>query len=60
MIALQLVFTVFTLGLDQLVQSRLGGLGLLGLLLLGVGIRARNSTCASFGAVVLLLLMTQT
>ncbi|WP_234024456.1 hypothetical protein [Streptomyces sp. HGB0020] len=59
MIALQLLCTVFLMGLDQLFQSRFGALGILCLFLLGVGVRARNTACLSVGAVVFVLLMTQ-
>jgi hypothetical protein len=47
------------MALDQLLQTRYGALGVISLLLLGAGIRARNSTCASIGAIMLVLLMTQ-
>lgn len=56
---LQLVGTVLVLGFEQLVQWRLGAMGLVALGLLAVGAKARNSTCASLGAVILLLLMAE-
>ncbi|MGC0204643.1 hypothetical protein [Streptomyces levis] len=56
--ALQLVGVVFVLGFEQLVQWKLGAMGLVALFLLAVGLKARNSTCTSLGAVILLLLMT--
>jgi hypothetical protein len=56
--ALQLVGVVLVLGLEQLVQWKLGAMGLVALFLLAVGLKARNSTCASLGAVILLILMT--
>lgn len=59
MIAIQLVAAVLSTALDQLLQTRYGALGVISLLLLGAGIRARNSTCASIGAIMLVLLMTQ-
>lgn len=59
MVVIQLLSTVLLLGMDQLVQSRFGALGVLCLLLLGVGIRARNTTCLSAGAVIFFLLMAQ-
>jgi hypothetical protein len=59
MISLRLLGTVLEMGVDQLIQSRFGGLGLLCLFLLGVGIRARSTACASIGAIVLVLLMLQ-
>ncbi|WP_106434179.1 hypothetical protein [Streptomyces viridochromogenes] len=57
--ALQFVGVVLALGCEQLVQWKLGAMGLVALFLLGVGVKARNSTCASLGAVILLLLMTK-
>jgi hypothetical protein len=57
--SLQLVGVVLVLGFEQLVQWKLGPMGLVALFLLGVGVKARNSTCASLGAVILLLLMTK-
>jgi hypothetical protein len=59
MIAFQVLLAVLAMGLDQLIQSRYGGLGVLGLFLLGVGIKARSTTCSSLGAVMLVLLLTQ-
>ncbi|MGK5692480.1 hypothetical protein ACSNOJ_06120 [Streptomyces sp. URMC 128] len=56
--ALQLFGVVLVLGLEQLVQWKLGAMGLVALFLLAVGLKARNSTCTSLGAVILLLLMT--
>ncbi|MEU8750084.1 hypothetical protein AB0C88_06335 [Streptomyces chartreusis] len=44
---------------DQVVKSPYGALVMLALFFLGVGIQARNRTCAYVGAVVLVLLMTQ-
>ncbi|MER8006125.1 MULTISPECIES: hypothetical protein [unclassified Streptomyces] len=59
MIAIQLVAAVLSAALDQLLQTRYGLLGVISLLLVGAGIRARNSTYASIGAIMLVLLMTQ-
>ena len=59
MIFSELLRAVVSLGMDQLMQSRYGALGLLCLLLLGVGIRARNTTCLTAGAVIFVLLMIQ-
>jgi hypothetical protein len=58
-IAFQLLAAVFAVGVDQLLQSRYGALGILCMFLLGVGLRARNTACLSAGAVVFVLLMTQ-
>lgn len=59
MIVVQLLSAVFTVGLGQLLQSRYGALGVLCMFLLGVGLRARNATCLSAGAVIFVLLMAQ-
>lgn len=59
MVVLDLLCTVFTIGLGQLFQSRYGALGVLCLFLLGFGCRARNTWCLSVGAVIFVLLMTQ-
>jgi len=59
MIFLELLGTVMTLGVEQLMQSRYGALGFLCLFLLGVGLKARNTACLSVGAVIFVLLMTQ-
>ncbi|MEV0529781.1 hypothetical protein AB0I66_40825 [Streptomyces sp. NPDC050439] len=43
---------------EQFVQWRYGPVGIIGLLLLTVGIKAKSPTCSSIGAVVLALTMT--
>jgi hypothetical protein len=50
--------TVFTTGVEQFLQWRYGPMGFVGLVLLTVGIKARNATCSSLGVVVLTLLIT--
>ncbi|WP_234336889.1 hypothetical protein [Streptomyces xylophagus] len=47
------------LEIKQLMQSRYGAPGLLCFFLLAVGLKARNATCMSAGAVIFVLLMTQ-
>lgn len=59
MIVDQLLGAVLRLGLDQLVQSRFGALGMLCLFLMGVGLRARNTACLSTSALIFFLLMAQ-
>ncbi|MET9160261.1 hypothetical protein ABZX56_21245 [Streptomyces parvulus] len=59
MVLTQILSAVLMMGLDQLIRSRYGALGMLCLCLLAIGIRARNSTCVSVGAVLFLLLMAQ-
>ncbi|MDI3417878.1 hypothetical protein [Streptomyces luteolus] len=47
----------FVIGFEQLVEWQYGPLGIAGLLLLSIGIKARNATCSSLGAVVLAVLV---
>ncbi|WP_420311137.1 hypothetical protein ACOB87_20185 [Streptomyces sp. YS-B37] len=54
---LEIVLSILGIGIEQIVQWRYGAMGIVALLLLSIGLRARNSTCASVGAVILLLLM---
>jgi len=52
-----LLSAVFILGFEQLVQWRYGPTGIVGLLLLTIGLKAKNPTCSSIGAVVLALMI---
>ncbi|MFJ2651254.1 hypothetical protein ACIO1C_31600 [Streptomyces sp. NPDC087420] len=54
-----LVIATFGLGLEQLVQWRFGPMGIVALILLSIGIKAKNPTCTGIGAVVLALLVMQ-
>lgn len=53
-----LLTAAFIIGLEQFVEWKYGPAGLVGLLLLTVGIKARSPMCSSAGAVTLALLMT--
>ncbi|MFD4972804.1 hypothetical protein [Streptomyces sp. NPDC058424] len=55
--ALALVSAIFVVGFEELVQWKYGAMGIIGLLLLTVGIKARNATLSSVGAVVLAVLL---
>jgi hypothetical protein len=55
--ALALLSAVFVAGLDQLVQWKYGTVGIVGMLLLTVGIKAKNPTISSVGAVMLAMLL---
>ncbi|MGW4822354.1 hypothetical protein ACWEP4_26025 [Streptomyces sp. NPDC004227] len=55
--ALALVSAIFVVGFEELVQWKYGAMGVIGLLLLTVGIEARNPTLSSVGAVVLAVLL---
>ncbi|MGW6025070.1 hypothetical protein [Streptomyces sp. NPDC055214] len=59
MIFYQLLSAVIGFGMEQLLQSYYGSLGLLALVLLGIGLKAQDRTCLSFSAVIFLLLMAQ-
>ncbi|GGX88149.1 hypothetical protein [Streptomyces anandii] len=48
---------VFVVGFEQLVQWKYGAMGFVGLLLLTVGLKSRNPTISSVGAVVLAMLL---
>ncbi|EFL33105.1 predicted protein [Streptomyces viridochromogenes DSM 40736] len=56
--ALALLSAVFVVAFEQLVQWKYGPAGIVGLLLLTVGIKAKSPAVSSAGAVVLALLMT--
>lgn len=58
MAVLALLAATCAVTFEQLVQWRYGPAGLVGLLLLTVGIKAKSPTCSSIGAVVLALMMT--
>ncbi|MEV0911662.1 hypothetical protein [Streptomyces hokutonensis] len=55
----EMLLSTLGIGFEQIVQWRYGPMGIVALVLLGIGLRARNATCASVGAVVLVLLMVQ-
>ncbi|MET7363611.1 hypothetical protein ABZS76_34925 [Streptomyces sp. NPDC005562] len=56
--AIALLAAVVAVSLEQLVQWKYGPMGIVGLLLLTVGLKAKNPTCSSIGAVVLALMVT--
>ncbi|MFM9368031.1 hypothetical protein [Streptomyces sp. Da 82-17] len=47
----------FVFGFEQLVEWQYGPLGIVGMLLLSVGVKAKDPTCSSLGAVVLAVLV---
>jgi len=55
--ALALLSAIFVVGIEQTVQWKYGVTGIIGLLLLTVGIKAKNPAISSTGAVVLALLV---
>ena len=55
--ALAILSAIFVLGFEQLVQWKYGATGIVGLLLLTIGIKAKNPAISSIGAVVLAVLV---
>ncbi|WP_406378138.1 hypothetical protein [Streptomyces sp. NBC_00197] len=53
-----LLSAVFVVGFEQLVQWQYGPSGVVGLMLLAIGIKAKSPTCSSIGAVVLALMVS--
>ncbi|MEU0966349.1 hypothetical protein ABZ357_13350 [Streptomyces sp. NPDC005917] len=53
-----LISAVFVVGFEQIIQSKYGATGIIGLLLLTVGIKAKSPAVSSVGAVLLALLLT--
>ena len=47
----------FVITFEQLVQWRYGPVGITGLLLLTIGLKAKSPTCSSVGAVLLALML---
>ncbi|MFF9626400.1 hypothetical protein [Streptomyces griseosporeus] len=56
--ALALLSAVLVVTFEQLVQWKYGPMGIVGLLLLTVGLKAKSPAVSSLGAVVLALLVT--
>ncbi|MFG2194715.1 hypothetical protein [Streptomyces sp. NPDC048639] len=52
-----LLLAVVVVGFEQLVQWRFGAMGIIGLTMLAVGVKAKNVTCSCIGAVVLTMLL---
>lgn len=56
---LALALATFALGFEQLIEWQFGAMGVVGLAMLTIGVKARNTTCTSIGAVILVLLLAQ-
>ena len=54
---LAFVSSIFVITFEQVVQWKYGATGIIGLLLLTIGIKAKNPAVSSIGAVVLALLV---
>jgi hypothetical protein len=55
--ALALLSAIFVVGMEQTLQWKYGATGIIGLLMLTVGIKAKSPAISSAGAVVLALLV---
>ncbi|MFI9832511.1 hypothetical protein ACIHIX_33045 [Streptomyces sp. NPDC051913] len=55
--AIYLLSAIFAVGVEQTVQWKYGAAGILGLLLLSVGVKAKSPALSSVGAVMLALLV---
>jgi hypothetical protein len=55
--ALYLLSAIFVVGVEQTVQWKYGASGIVGLLLLTIGVKAKSPAISSVGAVVLALLV---
>ncbi|MFG2354224.1 hypothetical protein [Streptomyces sp. NPDC048521] len=55
--ALALLSALFIIGFEQLVQWKYGAAGIVGMLLLSVGIKAKSPAVSSAGAVLLAVLL---
>ncbi|WP_320780746.1 hypothetical protein [Streptomyces sp. CRN 30] len=53
-----LLSAVLLAGVEQLIEWRYGPMGIIGLLLLTIGLKARSPLCSSIGAVVLAMTVT--
>ncbi|MEV6649012.1 hypothetical protein [Streptomyces sp. NPDC051219] len=51
--AIALLAALLAIGFEQLIEWRYGTIGVIGLFLLAVGVKAKNPTCAGIGAAVL-------
>jgi len=56
--AIAFISAVFVVGFEELVEWRYGPAGILGLLLLSIGIKAKSPACSSIGAVLLAILVS--
>ncbi|KMS69491.1 hypothetical protein ACM01_34800 [Streptomyces viridochromogenes] len=57
--AIAFISAVFVLGFEQLVQWKYGPMGIVGLLLLTIGIKAKSPALSTIGALVLAALVTR-
>ncbi|MEU5598563.1 hypothetical protein [Streptomyces sp. NPDC020298] len=55
--ALALVSAVFVVGFEQIVQWKYGPTGIVGLLMLSIGLKAKSPAVSSAGAVLLAVLL---
>lgn len=51
-----LVVATLAVGFETLVESRFGPMGIIALLLLSIGVKAKNTACTGIGAIILVML----
>jgi len=54
--AIALLSAIAVVAFQQLVEWRYGTMGIVGLVFLSIGLKTRNHTCSSIGAVILALM----
>lgn len=54
-----LAVAALAIGFEQLIQLRYGAMGIIAFLALTLGIKAKNTAIGSIGAVILVMLLTQ-
>ncbi|MFI2348725.1 hypothetical protein ACH492_17080 [Streptomyces sp. NPDC019443] len=52
-----LVAATLAVGFETLVESRFGPMGIIALLLLSIGVKARNAACTGIGTIILVMLV---
>ncbi|HCA86399.1 MAG TPA: hypothetical protein DEQ61_13375 [Streptomyces sp.] len=57
--AFALVIALVVIGFERLVEFHFGAVGVVGLVMLSVGVKAKNVTCSCIGAAVLATLLAQ-
>ncbi|MFE9098804.1 hypothetical protein [Streptomyces sp. NPDC007264] len=57
--AIALLSAVLVVGFEQFVQWQYGPMGIVGLLLISVGVKAKSPACSTLGAAVIAVLVAQ-
>ncbi|WP_405742856.1 hypothetical protein OG885_24685 [Streptomyces sp. NBC_00028] len=56
---LAVAMAAFAIGFEQLIQWRYGPMGIIAIVILSIGLKARSAAISSIGAVILAMLLTQ-